>query len=153
MAAKRGQLTRDSLKAAVEALPSGKSRWDGFSRYLDILEATGKRLPRGSETAFNKEDIAGMKGGGTIGRAISSAGTQIQRILSEAYDRYRFGQNTSELANILTSRGALPLFENLLKSAPNAVRSRQIAALLATIGLESRMAGTQPVTEPEKMHP
>lgn len=144
---------RDSLKAAVEALPSGKSRWDGFSRYLDILEATGKRLPRGSETAFNQEDIAGMKGGGTIGRAISSAGTQIPRILSEAYDRYRFGQNTSELANILTSRGALPLFENLLKSAPNAVRSRQIAALLATIGLESRMAGTQPVTEPAKMHP
>ncbi|WP_334176942.1 hypothetical protein [Pseudoxanthobacter sp.] len=144
---------RDSLRAAVEALPDGKSRWDGFNRYLDILEATGKRLQRGSETAFNGEDIAGMKGGGTIGRAVSSAGTQIPRILSEAYDRYRFGRNTSELANILTSRGALPLFENLLKSAPNAVRSRQIAALLATIGLESRMAGTQPVTEPAKMHP
>jgi hypothetical protein len=41
-----------NLEAAVRALPSGDATWNGFSRFLDILEAQQFRQATGSRTAF-----------------------------------------------------------------------------------------------------
>jgi hypothetical protein len=54
-----------NFQAAVEnATPDGRQRWQGFSRLLDILEATGTRLNVGSRTSYNDEIRQAMKSGG-----------------------------------------------------------------------------------------
>lgn len=137
---------RASLQSAVEALPDGVIRWQGFNRFLDMVEATGYRRQTGSATAFNVENMDAMKGSGalgTIGKA-ASAPTEIPRMVREAFDRYRFGRNTEGLARILTSPASPQLFAILLKSAPNTVVYRNATAVLAAIGQQAGMAATTP---------
>lgn len=117
---------RKNLQAIVEALPGGQTTWTGFRRFLDILEAQGKRLPANSATEFNKQlsqDLAT----GTVKFTVKPLGA-----LQEAYERWRYGANTSELARILTDPKSVDLIKKLAFEKPSTARAAAIAAAIVT---------------------
>lgn len=93
-----------NLEAAVTALPNGQQRWDGFNRFLEILEATGTRQNVGSRTAYNAE-INKAQGAGGLTRDVSKVGLNPMRALqplADRYDQWKLGRNLGQLATILT---------------------------------------------------
>ena len=112
---------RANLQAAVEALPNGQQRWQGFNRLLDILEATGTRQGIGSRTAYNTE-INKLQGAGGLARdaaKVAANPTRLLQPLVDKYEQYKLGSNLNELADILTN----PRSTNLLRAAARAPQS------------------------------
>jgi hypothetical protein len=58
-----------NLEAAITALRGGQA-YQGFDRFLNILEAQGNRQRIGSQTAFNQEVQKNLKQGGTVAEAL-----------------------------------------------------------------------------------
>lgn len=115
------QQQRANLQAAVEALPNGQQRWQGFNRLLDILEATGTRQGIGSRTAYNTE-INKLQGAGGLARdaaKVAANPTRLLQPLVDKYEQYKLGSNLNELADILTN----PRSANLLRAAARAPQS------------------------------
>lgn len=130
---------RANLQAAVEALPNGQARWQGFQRFLDIMEATGTRQPIGSKTAFNAQELAGMKAGGPVSEA-TKLGLSPGKWLSLVYDKWgawQQGRNLDGLAKILTDPNSGDAFRRILQMPPG---SREATALAARIIVQSDMA-------------
>ena len=50
-------------------LPDGATRWRGFDRFLDIMEAMQSRQGIGSKTAYNTEALKQMGAGGLFSAA------------------------------------------------------------------------------------
>jgi hypothetical protein len=122
-----------NLEAAVRALPQGDDVWTGFNRFLEILEATGKRPQMGSPTAANQAVQDTLKAGGAaseVGNAILTAGTKIPGRLRQAYERYQAGRNSAELADILLNPQSVGLFRAL---------AREQVAVPAMVGLATRL--------------
>jgi hypothetical protein len=97
-----------NLEAAVTALPNGQQRWDGFNRFLDIMEAVGNRPNVGSRTAYNQE-INKMGAMGGVSRDAAKVGLNPLKALQpaiERYDQWKLGRNLNQLAGILTDPGA-----------------------------------------------
>jgi hypothetical protein len=116
-AALRGNAQQaENLEAAVRALPRGDEVWTGFSRFLDIMDATGKRPAQGSATAFNQQTQEALKSGslsGELANAVGTAGLKIPKRLSSWYEQLQVGKNSEELARILTNRDSVSLFRAL----------------------------------------
>ena len=97
---------RANLKAAVEALPHGPARWEGFEALLDIVSATGTRQPKGSLTAFNDLEVKGMSGAGLASIAAKGASpSKWTTAVHDAYKSWSLGKNLDQLARIITSPG------------------------------------------------
>jgi hypothetical protein len=130
-----------SLEAAVKALPGGNQRWDGFNRFLDIVEATGQRLQTGSATAFNQEVQDVLRKGGRVGELANVAATgglKLPEFIRSRYQEWRMGRNTEELARLLTDSRAVGLFARLAKEANSSARAQALAIRLAIIAGNSR---------------
>jgi hypothetical protein len=56
-------MQKANVLTAIEELPNGKTLRQGFANLLDVLEATGNRLPVGSRTAFNARSYEDMTSG------------------------------------------------------------------------------------------
>lgn len=130
-----------SLEAAVKALPGGKQRWDGFNRFLEIVEATGQRLQTGSATAFNQEVQDVLRKGGRVGELANVAATggiKLPEFIRTRYQDWRMGRNTEELARLLTDPRAVGLFARLAKEANSGARAQALAIRLAILAGNSR---------------
>lgn len=138
-----------NLEAAVRALPNGHARWDGFRRFLDVLEATGQRQPAGSQTAFNTAIQDQMKRGGIVGEAsaiAASAGTNIPSRLRRWYEELRLGKNTEALARIFTDPKSEGLLRQLAKEPSGSARGQALALrLLYMAGSGERSGSAKPV--------
>lgn len=140
---------RSNLQAAIEALPNGKQRWNGFNKFLDILEATGTRQGIGSKTAYNEQFFKEAAKGGIAGDVVKTGANPLsmgQRFV-DRYQQWKLGRNLGQLADILTD----PASGNMLRaiaSAPNQSAARSIALRLATYTNASRQA--PPVNESRK---
>lgn len=123
-----------NLKAAIEALPEGAERWRGFSKLLDILEATGTRQNVGSRTAYNQEFLREASKGGIAGDAIKTGAnpTRFLQPLTDRYERYRLGKNLDQLATILTDQNAGKMLRVLAKEPVKSARAQAIAVRLVT---------------------
>ncbi len=131
---------RANLQAAVEALPNGQQRWQGFNRLLDILEATGTRQGIGSRTAYNTE-INKLQGAGGLARdaaKVAANPTRLLQPLVDKYEQYKLGSNLNELADILTN----PRSANLLRAA---ARSPQSALPSIALKLVAFTQASRPV--------
>jgi hypothetical protein len=108
---------RANLQAAVEALPNGQERWQGFNRLLDVLEATGTRQNVGSRTAYNAEINKAQGAGGLVRDATKIAGnpTKLAQPLIDKYEQWKLGRNLSQLADILTDQRSVGLLRNLAR--------------------------------------
>lgn len=110
---------RRNLFAAIRALPNGAVMWRGFSRFLDVLEATGKRPAPNSATQFNAQITKELEQGGLTGEAATIAASP-QKAFSYIKDRYaqfRLGRGTEQLARLFTT-GNLDDFRSLLRHGP-----------------------------------
>lgn len=130
---------RANLQAAIEALPNGKQRWDGFNKFLDILEATGTRQGIGSRTAYNDQFLKEAAKGGVAGDIVKTGANPLtmgQRFV-DRYQQWKLGRNLGQLANILTD----PASANMLRAiarAPNQSAANSIALRLVTSMNSSR---------------
>jgi hypothetical protein len=125
---------RANLQAAVEALPDGARRWQGFNRYLDILEATGTRQNIGSKTAYNVEalkDLGGGAPGQTAAKMLGNFPASVVKPLAEKYDKFVLGRNLDELADTLTNPRSADMLRRLADERPNTRRGINIARALA----------------------
>lgn len=121
---------RANLQAAVEALPNGAERWQGFNRLLDIMEATGTRQNIGSRTAYNVEALKefAAAGGSAAGTAAKSGARLLDfaKPVIDAFNNYKLGRNLNELAGILTDRRSVNMLRDLAGARPNTVREANL---------------------------
>lgn len=130
---------RANLQAAVEALPNGVQRWQGFNRFLDILEATGTRQGIGSRTAYNEQFFKEAAKGGVAGDVIKTGANPLsmgQRFV-DRYQQWKLGRNLGQLADILVDPGSANMLRAIAR-APNQSAARSVALRLATSVNSSR---------------
>jgi hypothetical protein len=129
-----------NLEAAVTALRGGQA-YQGFNRFLDILEAQGSRQRIGSQTAFNQEVQSGLKTGGTVAEALSavaSGGVKLPSKVNQRIEQWRMGGNVSEIAHILTDPAAAQLFRQLATAPTHSARAGAIVTRLAYLADRGR---------------
>jgi len=139
---------RANLQAAIEALPNGATRWQGFEHLLDIMAATGSRQPKGSLTAFNTLEVGSMTTGGL--QQIAAKGLSPGKWMSFANDTFQswsIGQNLDALAKIITDPRAGNAFNQIIRIPPGSDRAlvltgRMINQLGATT-TEQRTQGSR----------
>lgn len=119
---------KDNLQALIEAT-GGRPAWVGFNRLLDVLEATGKRQAPGSQTAFNQQLAGELSAGGigTVPAAIASP-QKAMSVIGNAYDNFRFGKNTEEMARLLSDPKSVELMAKLAKEAPSSAKASALVA-------------------------
>lgn len=138
-----------NLEAAVRALPNGHQRWEGFRRFLDVVEATGQRRPEGSATAFNQAVQDQLKRGGAVGEAAAVGATggvgAIPR-LRRWYDELRMGRNTEALARIFTDPASEALLRRLAQEPAGSGRAQALALRLTYLaGSGERSGSAKPI--------
>jgi hypothetical protein len=119
-----------ALKEAVEAVSPGS--WNGFNRFIDVLEATGRRPNAGSMTEFNRQITQEMKRGGLLSGAAANAASpgRLTTMVREAFENWRFGRNTEQLAALLTRPDAAAQLARIARLPPDSPRAQAIAAAL-----------------------
>jgi hypothetical protein len=128
---------RANLEAAIRASgPDGDLVWSGFNRFLDIVEATGKRQPIGSRTAFNTQDLADLSTGAPLANASKLAGSPGKWLsaVGDAWSRWQLGNNVEDLARILTDRRS----RGMLKAIAGAPRGANLNAIAGQLALDAR---------------
>lgn len=132
----------ENLKAAVEAgIPNGEQVWQGFNRFVDILEAQQKRVSIGSGTSFNDVGINRMQSGGlanNLAEIIGSGGTKIPAKVSAAIKDWNLGRNLDGIANLLTSPDAASAFRSLVTAEPTSSKAVALVARLAYLAISDR---------------
>lgn len=132
-----------SLEAAIKALPGGDARWNGMRQFLDVVEATGQRQRIGSQTAFNQEMQDVLRRGGAIGEmanAAATGGIKLPGRIKDAYEQWRLGKNTEQIARLITDPQALPLFRRLAEAAPGSNRAQALTARLTALATQAAQA-------------
>jgi hypothetical protein len=135
---------RANLEAAIRALPDGGARWDGFNKFLTVLEATGLRQRAGSQTSSNMQMEESFRAGGKFGEALSIAGGGFLKLperIRQSYERYRLGEGTAELARIFTDPAALPVFKALAREAADTSKAQALSARLISLGATQSSRG------------
>lgn len=131
----------DNLNALVSS-SAGPDAQQKLANYLNVMGAQGKRLPTGSATAFNQQMIhqlqnpdsavaelgpglyAATKGDPTAGAL------KVGDYLLGKYHQFKYGQNTSKMAEVLSNSEDL---DKLRTMAQNARYNPATAALMSSI--------------------
>lgn len=122
---------RENLRAAVEALPNGNARWQGFEHLLDIMQATGARQPKGSLTAFNALEVQSMTTGGL--QELASKGLSPGKWMNYANDTFKawsLGRNLDQLARIITDPRSGNAFNQIIRIPAGSDRALVVAGRL-----------------------
>lgn len=129
---------RANLKAAVEAA-NGPQAWAGFEKFLDVLEATGKRQAIGSKTAFNIEELKSLGSGSALSEAakLGASPGKWMSVVHDKWSRYHVGHNLDDLARIITDPASAQIFKSLVGMP---TRSSQAGALAARLILQAEAA-------------
>lgn len=134
-----------NLAAAIQGLKNGDDILPGFDKFLDVLQSTGWKPPKGSDTAFNQQIQKQLTGGaGTVSGAVQQAsmgGIKLPKLVSDKWDAYRMGRNTEELARILTDPKAVPVFKALGTTTPGTAKAAALAARLTYFGQKALEKG------------
>lgn len=136
-----------NLRAAIQGLKNGDDILPGFEKLLDVLQATGWKPAKGSDTAFNvkiQDELTG--GAGAISKVaehVSTAGFRLPKAVGEKWSNWREGRNTEELARILTDPKAVLLFKTLAKADPGSTKAMFLAARLTYFGKQAWGSGQQ----------
>lgn len=132
---------RANLREAVEALPNGSQRWNGFNKFLDVLEATGTRQNEGSRTAYNAEMLKQQSTGGLVADAIKTGANPARfgQKFIDRYEQYKLGKNLGQLAGILTDPRSGDLLRTIANSPVNSDKARAAAIrLISYYGASNR---------------
>lgn len=132
----------ENLSAAVRGV-AGPDAAKGFDTFLDVVAATGQRQRIGSQTAFNQEMQDVLRRGGAIGEAANIAATggiKLPGKIKDAYEQWRLGKNTEQIARLITDPNALPLFRRLAQEAPGSSRAQAMVARLTAMAQQVEQA-------------
>jgi DNA-binding GntR family transcriptional regulator len=130
-----GAQQRENLRAAIEALPNGAARWEGFNHLLDIMSATGTRQPKGSLTAFNALEVQSMSTGGL--QELASKGLSPGKWMSFANDAFKswsLGRNLDQIARIITDPRSGEALRQIVRIPPGSDRALMMAGRLIALG-------------------
>lgn len=143
------QQQRINLRAAVEELPNGPERWQGFNRLLDVLEATGTRQGIGSRTAYNQmiNDAQGAGGAVRAGAKVAANPMKFLQPVADKYDQWKLGRNLTQLANILTDPNSVGLLRTIARQPVDSTQAVSLALRLVTYADASR---SKPVDQGNK---
>lgn len=134
-----------NLRAAIQGLKNGDDILPGFERMLDVLQATGWRPGKGSDTAFNQQIQKQLTGSasptGFVVEQASKGGLGLPKAITERWNNYRMGKNTEELARILTDPKATLLFKTLANAAPTSAKALMLTARLTVLGRQAAENG------------
>lgn len=147
-----GQQARN-LEAAVRALPNGDTRWEGFRRFLDVLETTGQRPQPGSATAFNQEMVRDLKTGSVVGDAATAAktgGLALVKRFMDFRERLNLGQNTQQIAALLTRPDAARVLAQLAAQPAGSTKAGVLALRLSYMGRQSAGPGYRSALPPSE---
>ncbi|MBK3401274.1 hypothetical protein H0176_19910 [Methylorubrum populi] len=134
-------LAGENIFAAIRALPDGERLAAGFSRLLDIFEATGTRQGVGSRTSFNNEALAELRKGGLGGeanKALATGGLNLPKRIAQGIEDWQAGRNVDGLAALLTTPEGGRRLADLANAKPGA---DTIALLNRLMVLGARGAG------------
>lgn len=137
----------ENLSAAIRGA-AGPETAKGFDTFLDVLSATGQRQRIGSQTAFNQETQDILRRGGMIGEAantVATAGVKLPGRVKEAYEQWRLGRNTEQIAKLFTDPNAIEMFRRLGRAAPGSSQAQAISARLAIMATQASQAANRPV--------
>ena len=137
VAIKGNKQQAENLEASVKALPNGDQVWTGFNRFLEVLEATGKRPAVGSNTAEKLAMQKELQTGGFVGEtanAISTGGLTIPRRLRDWYQQMQGGKNSAQLADILLDPKSVNIFRALASEKTGIPASVALATRLTYMG-------------------
>lgn len=132
-----------NLRAAVESLPNGKEAFKGFSKFLQIMEAQGKRQGGGSMTEFNRQMTEELSRGGNVAGAASTIASpgRLASIVREWYERFQYGRNSEELARLFIDPQAVNKMVALAKLNAGNPGAQAIAASIVTSNMQ--LQGTE----------
>lgn len=141
VAVRGGPQQAENLNAALTAT-LGPDGAQGFNRYLDIVEATGRRLGQGSPTASNTEIGRELTQGGAVRETINLASgglVGLPRAIRERYQMWQLGKNTEDIAKIIIN----PTADKTLKllATANERQAEVLAARLTQMAINARTAG------------
>jgi len=116
----------DNLRTLVTEA-SGMQAWQGFNRFLDVMQAQGQRLPANSATAFNellKEEMSGGK--------MSKLATpfKISNVVNWLENK-QLGKNSEMLAKMLVDPNGVAKLEELARTGPRSAKAQALANALA----------------------
>ncbi|MEN3229180.1 hypothetical protein PUR21_16305 [Methylorubrum rhodesianum] len=141
VAIRGNDLAGENIFAAIRALPDGERLAAGFSRLLDIFEATGTRQGVGSRTSFNNEALAELRKGGLGGeanKALATGGLNLPKRIAQGIEDWQAGRNVDGLAALLTTPEGGRRLADLANAKPGA---DTIALLNRLMVLGARGAG------------
>ena len=118
---------KEVLKTLVTEA-SGPSTWKGFENMLEVMDAQGKRQAAGSLTAANVEMQSALKEGG-LGAAAKIPFRP--SLMATAYENWRYGRNTAQLADLLTDPDSVKMIQRLAKTNPNTAKAQAIVDTIA----------------------
>lgn len=137
---------RANLQAAVESLPNGAARWEGFERLLDIMSATGSRQAKGSLTAFNDLEVKSMTTGGL--QSLAAKGLSPGKWMSLANDTFNAwstGKNLDAMARLITDPRAGDAFRQILRVPSGSDRALvMVGRILGQLGAATTEQRNQP---------
>lgn len=139
-----------NLEAAVRALPNGDTTWNGFNKFLDILEAQQFRQATGSRTAFKIPGVEDLKGGGLANNAaqiVASGGFKWPQKAMQAIQNWNVGRNMDDLARLLTDPAAANQFRAIATAPRGSSKALALTARLAIVAANSRNFESRPHVE------
>lgn len=121
---------RANLKAALDALPGGAGKFEGFEKFLTVLEATGTRQRIGSQTTFNTQELAMLKTGSPVVGIAKTAGSPGRwwSLADDKIGQWQIGRNLDQLTAIITDPNSAALLKRISKM-PAGSREAQVIAL------------------------
>jgi hypothetical protein len=144
----------ENLKNAVTNLPNGQQTWDGFQRFLDVMRATGTRMPKGSMTAFNEKEMQQLSGTpGITGLGALKEAASPERWMNLAHDyigRWQQGRNLNGLAKLLTDPDAADTFRKIATVPPDSRQAVLLVSRLVAQGLRGSQEPSERRAQPQQ---
>lgn len=128
--------SRANLQATIETLPDGKQLWKGWQNFAQVLQATGKRLPRGSDTQVNLGVEKQLREGGNLvqGAANVDLSRPLGMLGGQKLNDLIYNANSRKLAEVFTDPRAVEKMKELAVTGPQSRRAELLAAELLNLG-------------------
>lgn len=110
---------QETLNAVLGALPNAPTAL--ADEVLEILQATGRRMPQNSATSFNDSiagDISAMNGRGQVGAALASGGLSIPVRVADWARRTGHRNSVGALADMFVDPNSVEQIRNAANRAP-----------------------------------
>lgn len=124
---------RENLIAALEST-GGKEAAQGFNRFLDVMEATGKRQGANSRTFELGQIQQDLTQPGIVESALRSP-ANLGGSINQMIDYARYGRNTRALAEAFTAPESVNLLRQMGRDGIKEAQIRRLAAALYSGGL------------------